>query len=83
MTELRAVMMRNWENQFVNVKLVGRVMVVHVKKRQSVVAMNSVEITGFVSTELVHASKDSKEMCRTCKRVFSLERGSGVVSSTW
>lgn len=67
MPELRATMTNNWENQFVNVKLAGKVMVVIVNQRQSVVAMINVEITLYVSTGSVHASKVSRETFQTCK----------------
>lgn len=68
MPERRATMTNNWENQFVNVKLAGKVMVVIVNQRQSVVAMINVAITLSVSMERVHASKDSRETFQTCKR---------------
>lgn len=71
MPELRATMTSSWENQFANVKLVGKAMVAIVNKHRNVVVMNSVEIMPFVSLECVRASKDSKETFQTCRR-FSL-----------
>lgn len=65
--EHRAAMTKNWENQFVNVKLVGRAMVVTVLQRQNVAATTNVEIMRFVSLESAHASKDSRETFQICK----------------
>lgn len=72
MPELRATMTKDWENLFVNVKLVGKVMVAVASKHQNVVVMLYVEITLFVSMEFVPASKDSKEIFPTCKRFAQL-----------
>lgn len=68
MIELRATMTKGWGNQFVNVRLVGKVTVAVVNQHQNVVAMLNAEITLFVSMEFAHASKDSKEISQTCKR---------------
>lgn len=72
MPELRATMTKDWENLFVNVKLVGKVMVAAASKHQNVVVILNVEIMLFVSMEFVPASKDSKEIFQTCKRFAQL-----------
>lgn len=62
-------MMKDLENLFVNVKLVGKETVVNATNRQSVIVMMNVEIMRSVNSESVDVSKDSKETFQTCKHI--------------
>lgn len=79
MLELLAVMMNNWENQFVNAKQVGREMGNFVKKHPSVMIMVNVEQMPFVNMEFVRVSKDLNEISPTC-RSFALVNGNDCFS---
>lgn len=81
MPELCATMTKYWENQFVSVKPVGKVMDVIANQHQSVVAMFNVEITLFVSMEFAVANRDSRETFQTCKRFVRNLRSSIIYYS--